>query len=303
MELQQVWIVQGVFFTLAFIGFFLKRKNLIKSENKGFLTDLVLNVFLPFSIVNSFQMSFEADMAKTFGVLVGLSIGVVILSYFLGPFLFSKYTIEQKNVLRFGTLISSAAFIGMPVAESFYGSQGLMYASIYVIPIRVAVWTVGMSIFTGDKGDKGTLKKVVGHPCMIAIYIGVAIMISGIRFMEPIETTVVMLSRCTTPLVLLLIGSIIGEIEDLKTMFAWDAIRFSVIRVIVIPVIVYFITLILQIDPVVGGVAVLLAAMPATSVTPVLAEKFNSDYVLGTKIVVLSSVLSLLSIPIWRMVL
>ena len=303
MELQRVWTVQGILFTLVFIGFLLKRVNLIKSENKSFLTDLVLHVFLPSSIVNSFQISFEAEMVKTFGVLIGLSISVLIISYFLGVFFFSKYSNEQKKVLRFGVLISNAAFIGMPVAESFYGLTGLMYASVYIIPIRLFVWTIGLSMFTSDQGIRDGLKKGITHPCMIAVYIGMALMISGIRIMEPVNTTVLMLSRCTTPIILILIGSIIGEVEDLKTMFVWDAMRFSIFRVIIIPAIVYLITLILQIDTIAGSIAVLLAAMPAGSMTTVLAEKFNSDYVLGTKIVVLSALMSLVTIPVWGMVL
>ncbi|SHJ92378.1 hypothetical protein SAMN02745751_03717 [Dethiosulfatibacter aminovorans DSM 17477] len=303
MDLQQVWKMQGIFFLLVLIGFFLKRIKMIKSENKEVFTDLVLNVFLPATIVNSFQMKFETEMIKLFGILIGLSIIIIILCYILGVFLFSKYTHEQKNVLRFGTLISNAGFIGLPVAESFYGPIGLLYGAVFIIPLRMALWTVGLSLFLNEKDTIATLKKMVIHPCMIAVYIGSSMMISGIRFFEPINTTVIMLSKCTTPMVMIFVGSIIGEVDNLKTIFNWDVLRFSIIRVIIIPTIVYIFTLLSNLDPIIVGIAVILTSMPAGSATVILATKYDNDYVLGTKIVILSTILSMFAIPIWGIIL
>lgn len=303
MDLSRVWQVQGVLFLLAITGMLLKRLNIVKSGDKPVLTNLVINVFLPASIIQSFQIAFEPGMVQDFALLIGLSTGSILVSYVISVLLFTKYKYEQRAVLRYGTLISNAGFIGLPVAESFFGSLGFMYASIYIIPIRIALWTVGLAMFTKEKNILTGIRKVAVHPCMVAVYIGVALMVGGIRIVEPVNTTLVMLGKCTTPVIMILVGVIIGELEQPKSMFSLDVVRFTMIRVLLIPGIIFAIVSLLRLDPLVAGISVVMAAMPAGSTTPILAAKYKGDYVLGTKILVLSTLMSLLTIPVWGMLL
>jgi hypothetical protein len=162
----------------------------------------------------------------------------------------------------------------MPVAESFYGSLGLMYASIYIVPIRIALWTVGLSFFTKEKDFIAGIKKVVVHPCLVAAYIDLGMLVLGLRFIEPVGTTIAMVGKCTTPVAMILIGVMIGEVKDLRSIFSRIVLRYSIIRVIVIPGIMYGIASLLHVDPLVTGIAV-----------------------------VMSTLISLFTIPIWRMIL
>jgi hypothetical protein len=303
MELQKIWIMQGILFMLIIIGIAVNRLNIVRSEDKRVLTDLVIGLFLPASIINSFQMSFDSEVVQTFGILLGLSTFSMVISYALGVFVFAKHDHKQKAALRFGTLISNGGFVGMPVAESFYGTLGLMYASIYIVPIRIALWTVGLSFFTKEKDFMAGIKKVAVHPCLIAAYIGLGMLAMGLRFIEPVGTTVAMVGKCTTPVAMILIGVMIGEVKDLKSMFSRIVLRYSIIRVIVIPGIMYGIASLLGVDPLVTGIAVVMAAMPAATTTPILAAKYEGDYILGMEMVVMSTLISLFTIPIWRMIL
>lgn len=303
MELQKIWIMQGILFMLIILGIAVNRLNMVRSEDKRVLTDLVIGLFLPASIINSFQMSFDSEVVQTFGILLGLSIISMVISYALGAFVFAKRDPRQKAALRFGTLISNGGFVGMPVAESFYGTLGLMYASIYIVPIRIALWTVGLSFFTKEKDFMAGIKKVAVHPCLVAAYIGLGMLVMGLRFIEPVGTTIAMVGKCTTPVAMILIGVMIGEVKDLKSIFSGIVLRYSIIRVLVIPGIMYGIASLLHVDPLVTGIAVVMAAMPAATTTPILAAKYEGDYILGMEMVVMSTLISLITIPIWRMVL
>ncbi|BES66406.1 AEC family transporter [Gottschalkiaceae bacterium SANA] len=303
MELQKIWIMQGILFMLIVIGIAVNRLNIVRSEDKRVLTDLVIGLFLPASIINSFQVSFDSEVVKTFGVLLGLSTLSMVISYAIGAFVFAKRDHKQKAALRFGTLISNGGFVGMPVAESFYGSLGLMYASIYIVPIRIALWTVGLSFFTKEKDVVAGIKKVAVHPCLVAAYIGLGMLVLGLRFVEPVGKTIAMVGKCTTPVAMILIGVMIGEVKDLKSIFSGLVLRYSIIRVIVIPGIMYGIGSFLHLDPLVTGIAVVMAAMPAATTTPILAAKYEGDYILGMEMVVMSTLISLFTIPIWRMIL
>lgn len=178
-----------------------------------------------------------------------------------------------------------------------------MYASIFTVPTRIAMWSAGLSIFTMETDIKKAVKKVIFHPCMVAVYIGMSLMIFGIKLDGFIKDTFSSIAKCTTPLTMILIGSMVAEINDFKSIITRDIIYFSIIRLIVIPSIVYITCNYLKIDPLITGVAVLLSGMPAGSSTPILAAKYNGDYILGTKLVVFSTLLTLISVPIWSSIL
>ena len=77
----------------------------------------------------------------------------------------------------------------------------------------------------------------------------------------------------------------------------------SGLRLIVIPLLVYAGCLACAVDPLVTGVSVLLAAMPAAGTTAILAAKYDGDAAYASKCVVTTTVLSLLTTPIWSMIL
>ena len=51
-------------------------------------------------------------------------------------------------MLAYGIICSNSSFIGIPVIESLYNSLGVMYTSIFQMPIRFTMWSAGLSLFT-----------------------------------------------------------------------------------------------------------------------------------------------------------
>ena len=71
------------------------------------------------------------------------------------------------------------------------------------------------------------------------------------------------------------------------------------VRQLLLPAVVFFGCVLLHIDPLLTGVSVLLVGMPIGSTSPILAAKYGGDYVFAGKCVILSTVLSLFTIPLW----
>jgi hypothetical protein len=86
-----------VLFLLIIIGIAVNRLNIVRSEDKRVLTDLVIGLFLPASIINSFQMSFDSEVVKTFGILLGLSTLSMVISYALVLLYSQNVTISKKQ--------------------------------------------------------------------------------------------------------------------------------------------------------------------------------------------------------------
>lgn len=303
MDFSVMWTTQGTMFLMVIIGIILRKKGVLTENSKGVLTELVLNLILPCSIITSFNIDFNMGILKIFGTIMAVGIIAQVLCYLICRFAFGRFEIRQRKVLKYGTLVSNSAFLGNPIAESTFGATGLMYSSIFCIPTRIVMWSAGLAQFTDETDKKAAFKKVVFHPCMIAVYIGISLMITGLKPPAFVYNTIVSIGRCTTPLTMLLIGSMIAEVKDLKTMINKDILYFTVIRIIVIPGLVYLGCRLAGVDPIITGVSVLLSGMPAGSTTAIMAAKYDGDYIFATKLVVFSTIMTLISIPIWCLIL
>jgi predicted permease len=82
-----------------------------------------------------------------------------------------------------------------------------------------------------------------------------------------------------------------------------NLVGFSLLRLGFIPLVTFLVTKLLGLDPLIIGVSVILAAMPGGSSTAILASKYGRDTIYASKLVIVSTFLSLISIPIWGMVL
>jgi predicted permease len=288
---------------MVIIGVLIRKKGVLTAYAKGVLTELVLNLILPCNIISSFKFNFNLEILKKFEVIMIIAILGQILCFIISKLVFNRYEIGQRKVLQYGTLVSNSGFLGIPIAEGTFGSVGMMYASIFIIPTRIVMWTAGLSLFTDNNDKRAAIKKVVLHPCMIAVYIGIFLMVTRLSLPMFVENTIVSIGKCTTPLTMILIGCIIAEVDDLKTMVNKDVIYFTLIRIILIPGLVLLGCHLAGIDKVITGVSVLLTGMPAGSTTAILAAKYEGDYVFGAKLVVFSTIMTLLSVPIWCMIL
>ena len=278
------------------VGFISAKLKIIDEHSRSSLSDLILDVFLPCNIISSF---FDTDRSQllSLGFIFAVSSGLLILCFLLSKLIYRRYGAEQKKVLLYATIISNASFLGNPVVESVYGSHALIYAAVYLIPLRVALWTLGIAIFSGSKGN---IKKAVFHPCLVAVYIGFIIMFTGFNPPRVLSKFIFSLGNCTTPVSMMIVGSVLAS-GELKKLFSGLAIYFSAIRLIVIPLFVMGAMFVIHPDPVVAGVAVILSAAPAPVTTSILAGKYNSDNDLASRIIFVSTFLSMLTIPaiIW----
>jgi len=252
-NLNRLLELQGMMFLLIIIGIILKKKNVVTNEGKRVITDLLINVILPCNIINSFCVEFNKD------ILIGfLKIFVIAILIQLGCLLISKIIYnwtseEKKSVLQYATLCSNAGFLGNPIAENVYGSQGLAYASIYLIPQRIVMWTAGISCFTKAKG-KSVVKTVLTHPCIIAVAVGLTIMIFQIPLPLFIQNTVKSLGGCTMAISMILIGTILSEVNFFSVVNKMS-IFYTVVRLVLIPFLVFIFCMIFHIDQLTTGVA------------------------------------------------
>ena len=317
MDISNLWTLQVMMFFLVAAGAVLKSTGILKDEAKGILTDLVLYFFLPCNIINSFRMEFNLDILRKFAVVLAISLLVQLVCYILSKVLYNHKPKEVKRVMQYCTIVSNSGFLGLPIAQGIYGAEGMMYASIFIIPMRVMMWSAGIACFTESPDMKSVVKKLVVHPCIVAVYIGLGLMIfqaplnqlynavlnCGIPlvpdlvrvFFGALDKGVRSAGGCTTAMTMVLIGMMFSGMS-LRSMLDGNTLFISALRLAILPAL-------LRIDPFLTGVCLLITGMPAGSTSAILAAKYGCDYTFATKCIVVSTLLSLVTIPIWAMIL
>ena len=289
--------MQLMMFLLVGIGFFIRKKEIVQTEGRMNMINLCLYITLPFNVLHSFLRQWDWNLFIAYGVILLLSVGFNAVSVFFSAILYKKQEVNRQKSLKYGTIISNSGFLGNPMVEGIYGSEGLLYAALFMLPVRIVMWTIGIAVFL--KGRKEKLwKNVLTHPCIVAIYVGVVVMVCGIQFPTFVEKTIVGISGCNTPLSMMLIGMMLAEVKP-KGLIDKTMVFYTAIRLLVIPAVVFAIIAFLPIDGMLRGITVIMAGMPAPITTALLSAKYGGDEKYATGMVFLSTISSLITLPIW----
>lgn len=280
------------------IGFFLRKREIVTVEIRKGLSALLINVVLPCTVILSFMNDsiLNSDLLMTCLLAVVISAIIQTVSIIASKFLFNRYEKMDANVLTYGMIVSNSAFIGIPIIQSIYGSEAVMFASVFQIPIIVTMWTIGLALFK-PIDHKHALKSVIRNPSVIAVLIGFIIMLTGIKFPIFITKTISSIASCTTAISMFVVGSILADIEwnnllDKKVLF------FCSIRLIAYPFIVFIVLTFANAPTLIKAIAVIMTGMPAGSTAAILAEQYGCDAKFAAKLILVSTALSVITIPI-----
>ncbi len=303
--------LQFIIFALIGIGFVTRRKGIVSREGQKSITDLVINVVLPCNIVTSFVQEMPDSALRDCVTIFLISVGAELLCMLYARAAYRNVDENKKKCLTYGILVSNAGFLGNPVAEGVFGSMGLMLASVYLIPVRVVMWSKGIAIFSGESDRRQTLRKVATHPCVIACVVGIVIMLAdllaGVSIVPAwIFDMLQTVGRCNTGLSMMVIGMILSDI-DVSQLLDKLVIRYTVERLLIIPAVLGVILYVLGRLGLVSGItpnlAVLLAAMPAAATTSMLSSKYNCAPDFSTKMVITSTLCSIPTVFLWGLIL
>ena len=288
--------VQTVLFIYMAVGFYCRKKGIFNDVARDKLTDFVVFVTLPCMIFESFNMEFSLDALKQGAVALIIATGMSCVALLLGKVLYNRFPYEEKSILQYGTLVSNSGFAGLPVVSGAYGDEGLFLGSLFIIPTRILMWSAGISLFT--KADfKQAFKKVMLNPGIIAVEVGLIRMILQIPLPHFVDTAVDNLGACTSPMAMALVGAILADVP-LKTVFDPKSFYLVAVRQFLLPGICLVALRLLGMDPLTIGVSVVITGMPIGSTTAILAQKYGADAQFASKCVFISTLTSLVTVPI-----
>ena len=142
--------LQETLFLLILLGVLVKKLKIIRENGRKTLSDLLIYAILPCNIVASFMggITLPDGFVHNCILAVCISIGIQVLSIYGSKLLFRRYPANQKSVLSYGMICFNSSFVGLPIAHLMFGDLGVIYTSVFQIPLRFTMWTAGLSLFT-----------------------------------------------------------------------------------------------------------------------------------------------------------
>lgn len=294
--------LQMMLFCLMIVGLLIKKIGIISEAGRKTLSGLLINVVLPCNIVHSFMSGIQisGEFIRNCILMVMLSAAIQLAATYGSKLIFHSFPQRQKGVLSYGIICSNSSFIGLPIAEALFGNLGVMYTSVFQIPIRFTMWTAGLSLFTSvDKKD--AFRKLMKHPCIVSIFIGLLLMILPFQMPDFLNDTISAISKCTTPVSMFVIGSILAD-APVESLFSKVVLYYTFLRLIAFPALVYLVLLPFGMDSLFVNICVLMTGMPAGSTVSILADQYNADAAFASQLVFTSTLFSIFTIPLLTLI-
>lgn len=300
MDILTLFGLQGTLFAMMLIGAFLKLRGIIDADGKRCLTDLCVNVIIPCNIFKSCLIEFNMGIFRSCSLLLLSAVLMQLICLLLNRRIFNRYSPQRKKVLQYCTIVPMSGFLGNPIAEAIYNELGVMYTSIFLIPMRVVMWSVGTTYFVADEkiDRKKVLKNVLTHPCLVAVYLGIFFMITQLPLPDFLVNTVRYIGNCNSAISMFIVGTILADVK-LPTIVNPDTVLFGIFRLLILPAFAFGLGTVLGLDKVSLGISVLMTGMPAGATAAIFAARYGSDALFATRCVVMSTLLSMITLPVW----
>lgn len=278
-------------------GFVVKRVGLLPDEIEQGLTRLLLSAILPLSILASGDVTLSAPLAARLKTTALLAAGYYLFAIF-GLRLLSR-TLPlgrgERTVLVVMGAFANTAFLGFPIAQALFGSEGVLYCAVYNIGYQLTFFTWGVSALAG--GGQCDLKTLAKTPVTVASAATVLLVLTPLRLPAVLQDAVSSIGGMTTPLSLLLIGCAFTRMRPTELVRDGWSYLVSALRLLVFPLLMLGIVLALRLPAVPSVCCVLLTALPCGSLGAIYAERYDCAPGFAARAVVQTTLLMAVTFP------
>ena len=306
----------GLLFLLMSIGFFCYRVKMLTEEANKCMADIVMYIVTPAVIINAFTATVYAK-EELFRILWGvfavalIATAVHVAMILAVTLLFPFRDEDRRRVMRFAAVFSNAGFVALPLAQALIDTptsrEGSLYAAVFLAVFNIVLWTWGYTDMSG-KSEGMNLKKIALNPGIIGVAVGLFFFTSplyltvggsaGIRLPALLQDTLAAISALNLPLPMLMVGFYLAK-ADLKAAFRdGGAYLCMLLRLVVFPLATLGILYLCGVRGNVLTVSVIGATAPVGATTTIFSAKFERDTALSVRLVSLSTILSLLTMPL-----
>lgn len=285
-----------ILYIFLIVGYIIGKFKKDKAPHSDILSVLIVNVFMPCKVFSTFSKNFTISyFSEKYTYLIAslILIAILITVGFFASKLLSKKDYERK-VYRYSFVLTNYSYLGYVLIENVFGELVLANFIFFAIPFIVYTYTFGYAMLTGGKNPA---KKLL-NPITIAILLGMIVGLTRLNLPQVISSVVSMGSACIGPLSMLLTGITLSTFAIKELLINKSVYIFSIIRLIVIPAIVYGICILFNLTTLLP-MLLMITCMPCGLNTIVFPKLINEDCKLGASLALITHVLSMATLTLW----
>lgn len=292
-------------FCVIACGALARRFNWLTTDADRSLMTLVVHLLYP-ALIFSYILGNDALRQPSNLILPPLfGFATIVIGFGLSMLIASKFKLGNPRDCRtfaFTTGIYNYAYFPVPMIALLFDRETTGVLLVYNLGVEIALWTFGVGFILSRNNPKPIWKRVFSGP-VIAILIAVPINYFGSDQHLPgvVLKAIGLLGQCAIPLGLLLIGATFADLIKHVTLSNRLKLPLTacLLRLAILPVVFLFAALILPLSTELKSVVAVQAAMPCGVFPIVLARHFNGSPEVALKVVLGTTLVSFLTIPLW----
>lgn len=286
-----------ILFIMMAVGYVCGKTGMVTKRGAQQITSVLLYVVAPCLTISSLQSIIGKVALNSLFATVGFSVLAMAAAIIISMTVFRKSINERKKVLQFAMAYSNSSFMGIPLVEAVLGTAGVAYASMYNTVFYLFVWSHGLASMSSKKTVG--IKQIILNPGLIGIAIGLPLFAFSYKIPELLAYPINSFASLNTPLAMIVVGSFISRV-NLKELFNdSDLYKLSMMRLLVIPFATFALILPFHTDKMVASSILLLCCAPTAAMTAMFASQFGGDAKLASKSVALTTLFSMLTMPLF----
>lgn len=292
----------SILLLIAAIGFIFIKRDMMKSDVMSAFSKILLYVCQPCLTVYSFSiLEYSLETLKNIGIfaLAVAAIHVVMLG---GAYLVMRRKSSNViyRIITIATTFSNCAFFGIPVIEALLpdvASDLIVYTSVYAIVMNLFAWTVGSAIIANDV-KYISVKNIFINPSMIGIVVAVFLYLVRFDMPDAALSMITTMGRMATPISMFVMGMRLATM-DMKKLFTDYRVYLTVaVNQVLMPLIVFAaVYLMTFLDPYLRRTLFIISACPVASIVLNYSEVIGEGQSEAANIVLLSTILSIVTLP------
>lgn len=300
MDIMVVFQTMLKLFLLLVLGFVLFKCHIFDEYTNKKISALIVNVASPMLIISSIAGVEGNDKSIVF-LMIGTGILMYIGFIILGKIINRIFPFPKKDwpVYECMVVFANTGFMGYPVLLDVFGQEAVFYASLIHMAFNFFVYTYAIMCLT--KSDDSEFKlnfKQLLTPGIVLIFIGILIYLFDIQLPSVLMDTINSVGSLTAPLSMMMIGSSLAVYPIKDSFTDCRSYVFAFVRLIIVPFVTMIICRLLHINPYYANITIITNAMPVGSMVLMLATQYNANVKIVTRNIVVSTLLSVITIPI-----
>lgn len=291
-----------ILFVIIVIGYYLNKVDILDEKTNKNLSEIIIKVTSPMLILSA-VLNNEEKMDKVYILKVFMAgLFLYVLLIILSKLLTFIFGFRKDNGYIYENLIifANTSFMGFPVISALYGDFAIFPFSIINMPTNILIYTY--AIYLIQKGEKNQNKKFelnsIINTGVISSILALVIFMMDIKVPKMIEEILNMVGSATIPFSMMLIGSSLALIPIKDVFSEYKTYIFSLVKLIILPIIIYFISKMVIKDETILGFLTISAGLPSAAMIVMLTSGYKEKNKIAAQNVFITTIISIITLPI-----